>query len=132
MKITIEIPDVKYDEFLVQELLEKNDIIPNEVKTGWSDKLSIDGDIYTLKMGYIVDGEVVYKDFSVSLDELNDMFLSSINYFEYDGDYGSKFELTSDESPSFYNYYKEGNLKTFLEKVVKESVTGGYDYGYCE
>ena len=113
MKITIELPDVEYDMFVVRDILEKNNLIPDEYKDGWTNKLHSFDDHYILDISRIEDGEIFNMDIPVFTNELNDMFLNSINYFEYDGRYGAMFELTSDEKPSFSSYYKDGTLKTF-------------------
>jgi len=132
MKITIEIPDIKYTEFMVAELLEKSNMIPSEYKDYWTEKLIFENEIYILAIQAVIDGEVKTKEFKFTEEELNDLFLKSINYFEYNGSYGSKFELTSDEEPGFHSFQKEGTLESYLKEVIKEAVTTGYSYGYCE
>ena len=132
MKITIDIPDVKFDEFNARELLEKNGTIPSEYKDFWNEKLIEENGIYILSIGGVVDGDMIYKEYKHSVEDMNNMFFESINHFEYTGSYGSKIELTSDETPSFYDYQREGSLKTYLEEVVKGAITNGYSYGYCE
>jgi len=132
MKITIEIPDIKYTEFMVAELLEKSNMIPEEYKDYWTEKLIFENEVYILAIQTVIDGEVITKEFTFTEEELNDLFLKSINYFEYNGSYGSKFELTSDKEPEFHSFQKEGTLESYLKEVIKKAVTTGYSYGYCE
>lgn len=132
MKITIDIPDVKFDEFNARDLLERIKVIPTEYKNHWTENLiEINGE-YTLTIAGIEDGEIVYHEYSKSVDEMNNLFLDSISHFEYDGSYGTQMEITSDETPSFSDYRREGSLKDFLEEVVSSSIKNSFEYGYVE
>ncbi len=133
MKITIEIPDIKLMEYDLEELLKKSGVITEEYKDWWTNGMKFEDNKYTLKLEGVVEGELTEKLFTATTEEVCKYLLESINHFEYEGRYGTKMELTSENEPSFTFYRNEGNLKTFLEDVIKESFSAsGYSYGYCE
>ncbi len=131
MKIVLDIPDIKLDEFTAREIFDKTGIIGEDFKNYWTRSYEETDGLIKLSIEGIVDGEVVEKVFEMSYEDLILKLLESVNHFEYEGGYGSKMTLTTDKEPD-YSYVRAGNLKELLTEIITESIKGEYSYGYCE
>ena len=132
MTLSIEIPEINFREHQVFDLLLKNGKICDEHKDYWVYSFDFTDGIYTLVLEGVKDGELEKIEHGISSEALMNIYVENISCFAYDGDYGERIEITANAEPSFRNYYKCGNLKEFLEEVVKDSIHGSYIHGYCE
>jgi len=132
MKITIDIPDIPLTEYIVFDVLEKANFIPENLTGGWVSSFEDKKKTIELTVENAVDGELISETIFISKNTFYAQFLSQINHFEYDGRYGTSMEITSEDKPSFSFYRKEGNILDFFKTVLDESLRHGYSYGYIE
>jgi len=131
MKIILDIPDIKLDEFTAREIFDKTGVIPEKFKDYWTNSYEEKDGWIKLSIEGVVDGYIEEEIFKMSYEDLISKLLKSVNHFEYEGGYGAKMILTTDDDPD-YSYRKEGNLKDLLTEMITKSIKGEYSYGYCE
>jgi len=130
MKICIEIPDIKFNEFDAFEIFKNIGLVPDEFKDAWTTDYSIDNGFVNLTLETVVDGEVISKILEISYDDMITELLKSIKHFEYDGRYGANMRFSTGDPE--HDERIEGNLNDFLKELVSSSLKSGFSYGYIE